>query len=282
MITPDDISIMTEDEKLEFLRTLSEAESWQDSFRPLYEQMIDDDSARVRAEAIAALWELADEKYIEPLMRKAENDPDTSVRARAASVLGIYIYDGLVESELDHARFLEVRKFLMDLASDPDEDLSVRRLALEALSFDPEEDVCDLIEWAYEHSSLEVRISAVFAMGRAGSVRWHDRILEELDSDDAKMKLEAVRAAGEAHLTEATPRLRSLTRHADRDIRIEAIWALSHTGGPGALETLEMCAQSEDEEIRRVAASAVDEFHFEASLDKEGADDDYEDDLYDE
>ena len=272
---------MTEDEKVDFLRTLAEAESWQECFEPFYAQLMDDESPRVRAEAMAGLWDVGDDVYVEPLMRKAENDPDTTVRARAASVLGIYMYDGVMEMDLDHGRFLAVRKFLLDLASDPDEDLFVRRSAIEALSFDSGEDVCDLIEWAYAHASSEVRASAVFAMGRSLSARWRDYILAELDSDDARMQLEAVCAAGEAGLREATPKLRALTRHADKDTRMEAIWGLSHTGGPGALETLEMCAQSEDGAVRRLAVAAIDELRHEEAFEREGRpDEDEYDDNY--
>ena len=281
MLTPDDLLIMTEEEKLDFLRRAGEAEAWQECFEPLYARLMDDESPRVRSEALAALWEIADETYIEPIMLKAENDPDTAVRARAANVLGIYIFEGTVEMRLDYARYLGVKKFLLDLASDPDEDLDVRRMAIEALSFDTEEEICDLIEWAYQHSSPKVRMSAMLAMGRSGSARWHDHILEELESKDTKMKLEATKSAGEAHLAEATPMLRSLIRDPEKEVRLEAIWALSHAGGPGALETLEMCAQSPDEDMRRVAVSAIEEFRFESSVDRGEEMDEYEDDGYD-
>jgi len=281
VLTPDDLLIMTEEEKLDFLRRAGEAEAWQECFEPLYTRLMDDDSPRVRSEALAALWEIADETYIEPIMLKAENDPDTAVRARAANVLGIYIFEGAVEMRLDYVRYLEVRKFLLDLASDPDEDLGVRRMAIEALSFDTDEEICDLIEWAYQHSSPQVRMSAMLAMGRSGSARWHDHILEGLESKDTKMKLEAIKSAGEAHLAEATPVLRSLTRDPEKEVRLEAIWALSHAGGPGALETLEMCAQSPDEDMRRVAVSAIEEFRFESSIDRGEDMDEDEDDGYD-
>jgi len=277
VLTPDELLIMTEEEKLDFLRRAGEAEAWQECFEPLYARLMDDESPRVRAEALAALWEVADETYIEPIMLKAENDPDTAVRARAASVLGIYVFEGVVETGLDHARYLEVRKFLLDLANDPDEDLEVRRMAIEALSFDTDEEVCDLIEWAYQHSSPKVRLSAMLAMGRSGSARWHDRILDALESKDTKMKLEAIKSAGEAHLVEATPKLRALTRDPEKEVRLEAIWALSHTGGPGALETLEMCAQSPDAETRQVAVSAIEEFDFESSVNRGEEMDEYDD-----
>lgn len=278
MITPDDLSIMTEEEKLEFLRRVSEAEDWQDSFEPIYARLMDDESPRVREEAIAALWDVADVRHIEPLMDKAENDPATEVRGRAVSVLGIYIYEAVDGAGLDHGRYLAVRHFLLETARDPDEEPAVRRMAVEALSFDADEEVHDLIEWAYQHPALDMRMSAIFAMGRSGSARWYDTILDELDSDETRLKIEAVNAAGEARLAEATPALRALTRHPDRKIQLPAIWALSHTGGPGALETLEMCSQSEDEEVRRTALSAIEELRNVVLMEPDDAPDDFETD----
>jgi len=259
MIGPDDILVMNEQEKLELLSRLADGEGWSGTFEPVYLKLAEDESPKVRAAAIVALWDLASPEHIDMLMSKAESDPDTTVRGKAASVLGVYIYEGDIE-ELDEARFLHVRRFLLDLAQDPDEELLVRRMAIEALSFGNDEEVHDLIAWAYEHPNTEMKLSAVFAMGRSGAPRWHQIILEELKSADRQIKLEAINAANESGLQAATPALRNLVASRDKDIAIAAIYALSHTRGPGALETLEMCALAEDDEVRRSAEDALDEF----------------------
>lgn len=261
MINPDDLSLMTEREKLDLLAQLSETEEWQEAFEPLYRTMMDDESPKVRQEAIAALWDLADPKDIEPLMDKAENDPNVEVRGKATSVLGIYIYEAVIHGALDEAQFLSLRAFLLDLAQDPQEELLVRRMAIEALSFDADESVHELIEWAYHHESVEVRMTAVFSMGRSRSARWTETILAELNQANPKLLLEAVNASAEACLIASTPRLRNLVNHPDRDVKIAAMWALARTRGPGAIETLEMCSQSPDREIRDVAHDALEELY---------------------
>ena len=101
MITPDDLAVMNEQEKLDVLRQFEEAEEWQEAFEPVYRRLMDDESPKVRQEAIAALWDLADSRHIEPLLRKAESDPDIGVRAKAASVLGIYIYEAVSEGGIE-------------------------------------------------------------------------------------------------------------------------------------------------------------------------------------
>ena len=280
MINPDSLSLMNEQEKLDLLRRFSEADSWRVSFELIYAELMNDDSPRVREEAIIALWDLADPKYIEPLMEKAAHDPDTGVRGKAASVLGIYIYEGVFADELSEAKFLMVRKLLLDLAQDPDEALEVRRMAIESLSFDSDPAVQELIDYAYHHASREMKMTAIFAMGRCGTSNWFDTIIEELDSDDPRFQGEAVNAACEAAVAGATPKLRNLAVSSDRELRLAAIWALSRTHGPGALETLEMCAESDDPEVRRVAGNAIEEFYSAENLDVEPNEDDDDEDEF--
>ncbi len=260
MISPDDLSLMSEQEKLELLRRISDTDEWQDCFEPLYRKLMDDESPKVREEAVAALWSLADFRHIEPLMQKVEGDPDVRVRGRAASVLGIYICEDAGGGSVDEAQYLAVRKFLLDAAENDREDMFVRRMAIEALAFDADEAVHDLIEWAYQQPSVEMKMSAIFAMGRSQSPRWSETILAELDSKEKRLQLEAINATATAGLTEATPRLRNLARSKDKEMRLATLWALAHAGGPGALETLEMCAQSKDQQFRDAAAEAIEEF----------------------
>lgn len=277
MVNPEDLTLMTEQEKLDLLLQLSEMEEWQNSVELIFERLMEDASPRVRQEAISALWDLAEPKHIEPLMRKAENDADLEVRAKAASVLGIYVYEAVVHASLEEAQYLMVRSFLLDLAQNPREELLVRRMAIEALSFDPDDTVQDLIDWAYRHDDVEVKMTALFAMGRSRNPRWYEVILSELDSPERQLQIEAVNAAAEAGLPAATPRLRNLANHKDNEIRMAAIWALAHTRGPGALETIEMCAQSDDEETRNVAAEALEEFYQQAEeIGEEDSEDDTE------
>jgi len=270
MVNPDDLTLMTDQEKLDLLRQIADAEEWQACFEPVYRRLMDDECPKVRQEAIAGLWELADPRHVEPLMRKAQHDPVPDVRAKAASVLGIYIYETISNGMLEESDYLAVRGLLLDLAQEAKEPLIVRRMAIEALSFDSDELVQDLIEWAYAHPDKDVRMSAIFAMGRSRNSRWNEALLNELGSPERDLQIEAVNAIGEAGLEEATPRLRNLAVSSDKELRMAAIWALSHTRGPGALETIEMCAQSDDEEIRNVAHDALEEFYH--------ADDDEDDD----
>ena len=279
MIDPEELMMMNEQEKLDFISQLSETEEWRECFEPIYCRLMEDDSPKVRQAAIVAMWELADPRHIDLLINRAETDPNVEVRGKAASVLGIYIYEAVVNESLEESKYLAIRRFLLDMARDADEALLVRRMAIEALSFENSDDTQDLIAWAYEHPEKEVKMSAVFAMGRSQNPIWHDTILDELDAKERQLRLEAVNAASEAELSAATPKLRNLATCSDKELRTAAIWALAHTRGPGAIETLEMCALEEDDEIRRVAEDAIEEFHGLGQSDL--SDDEFEDDLDD-
>ena len=107
MIGPDDTVVMNEQEKLDLLARLANSDDWQGSFEALYLKLADDESPKVRAAALVALWDIATPDHIEMLISKAESDPDTTVRGKAASVLGIYIYEGEIE---DLPKFVGVQQ----------------------------------------------------------------------------------------------------------------------------------------------------------------------------
>jgi len=117
-----------------------------------------------------------------------------------------------------------------------------------------------LIADAYESADPRLRLSALFAMGRSGSLRWSDAIQEELRNPDPNIRLEAVRAAGEAYVLETLPELMRVARADEsRDVRMEALWALGRLGGGDAADLLEDIASDPDPEVREVALAALDE-----------------------
>jgi HEAT repeat protein len=104
-----------------------------------------------------------------------------------------------------------------------------------------------------------MKLSAIFAMGRQGDPRWADTLLKELDSEVEELQYEAVRAAGEACLDKAAPRLEDLALADDKDLQLEAIWALGKIGGESVSEFLYDLADDEDKEIREMAEAALEE-----------------------
>jgi HEAT repeat protein len=268
---------LSKEEKTQFLSRIVEGSDYLTDYLPVLKDFLDDEEAEVRKLAITGLWDYPDAEMIEALFDKAENDPDEGVRCRAIVTLGRYVFEGVMadydfdwgsmtelvrEDELPQEDFLRVNEFLLDLYRNPEKTLDERRFAVEALSSLTNPEVFEIIEETYAHPDIEMKKSAIFAMGRNGNVRWHDTILDELYSPVRELQLEAIRAAGAAYFDEAGKDLWRLTHSEDRDVKLEAIWALGQTGWEGAFERLDDLAFfSEDEEIRDTAEAALEEWY---------------------
>ncbi len=264
---------MSKKEKLTLLADI------EDGYRPfdkhaltLLRSLLDDSDAEVRAEAIACLWNDPDPKWIDVLMTKATDDVHAEVRAHAISALGRYVFEGEAATFEDWDKheititpqdYVRVSDFLFRIAQDPEEPLEARRYAIEALAFRGEDpDVPDLIEWAYEHQDRRLKVSAIFAMARNGDPKWTDYILVELQSEDSEIQYEAVRAAGELGLQEATEALIEIAKgkNVRKPLRLLAIYALGETGDDRAYPVLDRFTHSRDRDIREVAREAMDEW----------------------
>lgn len=272
---------MTKRDKLAWLADLEEG------YRPfdkhaltLLRSLMDDADAEVRAEAIACLWDDPDPRWIDVLMKKVEDDPHAEVRAHAISALGRYVYEGQIAEiddwatpvfEISQKDYKRVIEFLFRIAQDPDEAVGARRYAIEALAFCSEDSaVFELIDWAYHQRDRRFRVSALFAMARHGDPRWTEYILAELRSHDSQIQYEAVRAAGELGLREATDTLIEFARGKGlrKPLRLLAIYALGETGDERAVPVLEQLARSRDRDIREVAREAIDEWRAVAEMEQ--------------
>ncbi|GAB4543156.1 MAG: hypothetical protein Kow0063_35990 [Anaerolineae bacterium] len=283
------------EEKLALLRQLIESEDLFQDNQATFQAYLADPDPEVRSLAIRGLWDYPDPALIDTFIDIIEHDPDQSVRNRAISALGRYVYEGemadydfdwgamediMREGELPEASYRQVLAFLLDIARDPAADLDARRFSIEALGFSSEPAIARLIEQAYHDPHLDMKVSALFAMGRSGLERWDPYILAELDSPEPRLQLEAVRAAGELFLDEAAPALIHLAQTAtDPTLRHEAIWALAHTTSLEAWQLLDDIANdpTEDKETRELAEAALDEFEMFQGMDEAG----YEEDEFD-
>jgi hypothetical protein len=197
------------------------------------------------------------------------------VRTAAISAMGIYIYEGemaeygydfgpatdiLRAEELPEADFMRVKDFLLGVYADETCTLDERRHAIESLGFLSDPEVVDLIEEAYNHPEQQMKISAIFAMGRSGMSRWTEILARELYNADQDLQCEAIRAAGEIGLTELGKDLWRLTYAEDKDIMLEAIAALGQSAWDEAFERLEELTLDPDPEIAEVAEEALDEW----------------------
>ena len=242
--------------KAQTLRALNEASEalFELNFREIACISLDDPAGAVRAAAVDLLWFDESPQTMREMMRLA-NDSEASVRESALTGLGRFLllgeYGG-IGGDLAH----EAQTVAHQLHTDQRQPVTVRRRALEALANSSHPQVTDLIRAAYANGSRELKIGAIFAMGRTCNPAWSDRVLTELDSDYGECVYEAIAACGQLGLKEAVPRIGDLARSDDDDIQLAAIAALGEIGGRRALDILTGLA---DEDSDDAYVDAVDE-----------------------
>lgn len=265
----------TPEGRVAYLESLLDvSEPWVDH-TPIFVEYLDDEDPQVRAAALRGLWYPPDFGLIDRLIDMATHDPSVDVRTAAISALGIYIYEGemaeygyeydpatdiLHEEDLPEADFMRVKDFLLGVYADETRALDERRHAIESLGFLSDPQVIDLIEEAYNRPERQMKISAIFAMGRSGMSHWAEILSRELYNADQDIQCEAIRATGEIGLTELGQDLWRLTYAEDKDIMLEAVDALGQSGWVGAFERLEELTLDPDPEIAEVAEEALDEW----------------------
>jgi HEAT repeat protein len=246
---------------LEGLQSLSETDTLV-SFDDFARAMLTDPEAEVRLRAIRLLGECDDVKLVAPFLKILASDEDAETRAEAASALGKYIELGELE-ELPAKTQRQVEDALLEKANSEDQ-LIVRRNALEALGYSSRPEVITLLESAFRRSNPDWQASALFAMGRSFDERWEEQVLSRLLDENPLVRLAAVEAAGELALTSARTLLFNvLEDEEDDEITSAAIWSLSQVGGEDVRVYIEnLIDLAEDDEQVEFLEEALDNLVF--------------------
>ncbi|MDP6118500.1 MAG: HEAT repeat domain-containing protein [Planctomycetota bacterium] len=249
------------DEKLKLLKEIEEMGDWRGLYEDMYSTWIEDKNDEVRRLSAAAFWDFPDEEFIDTLMKRALEDPDDTVCAECVSSLGRFIYEGFVSEDILEEDFKDVKEFLYAVATEPTQPDIIRCRAVESLSFDNSDSrIIALIEQAYKEKDLQWKSTAIFSMGRSHSSKWTKTILKEMKSKTRRLRIQAVIAAREGYVKEATPLLIQYTQDTDKEIRLIAISALPFARGEGAIEALEAAAADDDLAVVETAEKAIDDY----------------------
>jgi HEAT repeat protein len=233
--------------------------SFEVNFDPIFLLALRDEDSDVRTAAIDGLWENEDQALIGPLVHLLRADEAVHVRAAAAVALGRFVLLGELE-EIDRAPAMLAEQALLEVIHLAEEDLEVRRRAVEAIAYSGEAGVREIIEAAYYHENEKMQASALFAMGRSADPYWRKWLLVELDNPNSELRFEAARACGELEVASAvSPLAHMVFDDPDQEVREAAVWALGHIGGREAREALAACYEGDDEALSQAAAEALDE-----------------------
>ena len=247
------------------------------SFESICRLALEDPNSQVRFIALRSLQDYEVKDLIHFFLQLLGGDPDEEIRALAASNLGKYVYLG--ETERLSPTSLETIENSLLKAAQTGESPLVRRRALESLGFSSRGEVPDLIEYAINTQDENWMTSALFAIGRTYDQRWAPNVLKLLDHSSSRIRIEAIRAAGELELADARPHLLDALEADEPEDRMAAAWSLSQIGGGGLQQIFEsLLNKSENDEETEVIEEALDNLVFNQSIGLYDLDD-FEDDL---
>jgi HEAT repeat protein len=252
---------------LEELDALAETDTLV-SFDDVARALLTDPEPQVRTRAIRLLDEYEDPKVVPSYLDMLKNDPDIDVRVEAANALHLFVDLGELE-EIPANIYHQVEDALLASAASED-NLRVRRTALESLGYSSRSEVETLIESAFHRADPAWQASALVAMGRSADERWDDEVTRSLVHVDDRIRKAAVQAAGELSLQAARPiLLKMLGEEEDADILSAVIWSLSQIGGEDVRTYLEnLLDQLEDDEQIAFLEEALDNLAFTEDLER--------------
>ena len=252
---------------LEELDALAETDTLV-SFDDFARALLTDPEPEVRTRAIRLLDEYEDPKIVPSYLDMLKNDPSISVRVEAANALNLFVDLGELE-KIPATIYHQVEDALLASAASED-DVRVRRTALESLGYSSRSEVSTLIESAFHRQDPNWQMSALVAMGRSADDRWDEQVIRSLVHVDDRIRKAAVQAAGELSLQSARPILLKMLGEEDNaDVLSAAIWSLSQIGGEDVRTYLEnLLDQLEDDEQIAFLEEALDNLAFTEDLDR--------------
>ena len=252
---------------LEELDALAETDTLV-SFDDLARALLTDPEPDVRTRAIRLLDEYEDPKVVPLYLDMLKNDPELNVRVEAANALHLFVDLGELE-EIPADTYHQVEDALLASAASED-NVRVRRVALESLGYSSRLEVTTLVESAFHREDPAWQASALVAMGRSADERWTDAVTRSLVHVDDRIRKAAVQAAGELSLQPARPiLLKMLGEEEDATILSAVIWSLSQIGGEDVRTYLEnLLDQLEDDEQIAFLEEALDNLAFTEDLER--------------
>lgn len=229
-------------------------------FTSVWNWLLDDKDAEVRASAVEGLWEDTSAGAMRRMLTMMRQDPSEEVRAAAATALSRFANLAALDELDEGVETLE--RGLSEVALNEQEPAEVRRRALESAGYFAENDAVQRqIERDYATDNQLLRESALVAMGRSMLPRWLPVIERALSNQSPALRYEACRAAGEMadEARSLLPTLVPMLNDRDTEVALSAIWALGQIGGEPAMRALQQASRSQDEARSQAAAEALEE-----------------------
>jgi len=231
--------------------------------------LLTDPEPQVRTRAIRLLSEFEDPKIVPSYLDMLKNDDNLNVRVAAANALNLFVDLGELE-EIPESIYHQIEDALLASIAGED-DVRVRRTALESVGYSSRPEVSTLIESSFHREDPNWQTSALIAMGRSADERWTDDVTRSLVSENDSVRRAAVQAAGELELKTARSLLLKMLGEEEDDTVLSAIiWSLSEIGGEDVRTYLENLLDQLEEDDEQIAflEEALDNLAFTEDLER--------------
>lgn len=254
---------MPEERRKEVLKWLIEMgeDNLELDFTATFRACLSDESENVREHAARGLTDCDDRAVIRPLIGLLLDDPFTKVRAAAAVSLGKFTRLAQ-EGKLLERDAKRIREALLTVIAREEEEVEVRRRAIEAVASFNSDEIERIIREAYDSDDPNMKQSAVYAMGRSSDPRWLPIILEETHNPDPAMRYEAAGACGHLGDESTVPHLIRLMKDEDIQVQVIVVQALGAIGGPLAKRALQQAAKQGDYAVEEAAQASLANIEF--------------------
>lgn len=220
-----------------------------------------DPDDKVKAEAIRGLEEEDEPRHIATLALLVKENRSADVRRAAVSALGRFAM--MAETgNISRDKTDQVYAALMNVYEDDGTPLKLKAASLEAVAPLNLPRVKQLIESTFRSDDLQLKVSAIRAMGRNCNPDWLDFLGREVHNEKAEVRYEVAVAIGELCVDEGVPLLMELVEDSDTRVQEAAITGLGEVGGDEAKSILTTLAQSPKPRIKRAAEAAIKELEF--------------------
>lgn len=230
-------------------------------FTRVFSVCLEDSDDDVREKAARGLWECDDRSIIPPLIGLLSDDPSPKVRAAVSTSLGRFA--AMAQNGKLLARDGDrIQEALIAVIDRQDEELEVKRRAIEAVASFNLPDVDQIIRNAYTSGDLKLMQSSIYAMGQSFNSQWLSDVLREIDHEDASIRYEVASACGKLGDESTAPDLIRLLQDEDLHVQLAAASSLGDVGGQLARRALYQCLKIGDEALVDSARQALAQIEF--------------------
>ena len=236
---------------------------------------------RVLATEMAGDFTVVNEELVEALLVILRNSEESQeVRARAAISLGPILeyadtegFEDPDDVPISERHFQQIQKSLRELYMDPQIPKEVQRRILEASVRAPQDWQKNAVRAAYASGDDAWKLTAVFCMRFLRG--FDEQIVEQLDSRNPDIHLEAVLAAGNWSVRAAWPHIAALIHsgRTPKPLLLAAIEAVPSICPQEASEVLSGFIESDDEDIIEAVQEALAMAEEPSGDDEDGEDD---------